>query len=368
MMDKTRCLNLLIRIALLFSLALGTAACGQAAESRPRVWIDAPTDGVLVPSGTPVTVVSHAYARQGVAEVVLTIDGAAYRRDAPASPGSMYVQVSQDWQPPADGTYAVQVQAYDAAGQVSNMASVTVRVGGTLTATSVFTATSTATSVFTATFVPTSTFTPSPTTPPDAAIQFWADPPQIQAGACTTIRWHVENAARVILGSADQPFDGSYKDCMCQSQHYQLTVVKLDGSQESRTVNIAVNGSCVTPTMTIPPPDDDNPPQQQTDTTPPPIPTPAVPANGLTLSCRSTQTLAWLPVKDDSGIAGYYVKLELKIKRDQWQPAGYGPLNGKQVDVSVQCGGIYRWMVRAQDKAGNFSPWSAPSNFSINLE
>jgi hypothetical protein len=38
------------------------------------------------------------------------------------------------------------------------------------------------------------------------------------------------------------------------------------------------------------------------------------------------------------------------------------------VDVNVQCGGVYRWMVRAQDGAGNYSGWSAPSHFSINLD
>jgi hypothetical protein len=34
----------------------------------------------------------------------------------------------------------------------------------------------------------------------------------------------------------------------------------------------------------------------------------------------------------------------------------------------VDCGGIYRWAVRAQDGAGNQSAWSAYFNFSINLE
>jgi hypothetical protein len=58
----------------------------------------------------------------------------------------------------------------------------------------------------------------------------------------------------------------------------------------------------------------------------------------------------------------------MEITAGQWQSAGgYGPVPGKQVDVNVQCGGIYRWMVRAQDGAGNFSNWSAPSAFSVTL-
>jgi hypothetical protein len=371
MMEKTRWLNLLIRTLVLF-LVLGTAACGQAAEIRPHVWIDAPGDGALVPAGSTVTVMSHAYAREGVAEVVLTIDGAAYRRDAPVSSGADYVQISQDWQPPADGTYAVQVQAYDASGQVSNTAAITVRVGGgTITATPAPVITDTP--VITETFIPTETPTNTPTSPPPgAAIQFWADPPQIQAGACTTIRWHVENAAQVIFGGVAQPFDGSYKDCMCQGQRYQLTVIQLDASQETRTVDIAVNGACVTLTTPAPPPDDPEPPQPQKDTTPPPVPEPRQPPNGQVMSCGYTPGLLWLPVSDPSSPVKYYVKLEIKLTANEWRSvAGYGPTTGYSVTPDpkqIQCGGIYRWMVRAEDAAGNISNWSAPSNFSVNLE
>jgi hypothetical protein len=366
-MKKIRWLNLLIYILTLFSV-LGTSACGRVADAGPRVWIDFPGDGVSVPLGTVVTVMSHAYAQGGVAEIVLTIDGAAYRRDAPATPGAQYVQVSQDWLPPAEGIYALQVQAYGVGGQLSNTVSITVRVGG-ITPTPTATTPPTSTPTATATTPPTSTFTPSPTIPPNAGIQFWADPPQIQAGTCTTIRWHVENAARVIFGNVDQPFDGSYQACLCHSERYTLTVVQLDASQVSQTLDIPVNGSCVTPTTPAPQQEQQPPPQPQQDTTAPPVPSPAVPANGLTLSCRSTQTLVWMPVKDPSSPVRYYVKLEISVKKGQWQSAGgYGPITGKQVDANVQCGGIYRWVVRAEDAAGNVSNWSAPSGFAINLD
>lgn len=370
-MNRHHWLHSLVYIAVLFSL-IGIAGCAQAG-TRPRVWIDAPGDGVLVPAGSTVTVISHAYAREGVAEVVLTIDGAPYRRDAPASPGSPYVQVSQDWLPAADGTYAVQVQAYGVGGELSNMASITVRVGGTATAAPVITDTpvSTDTPVITETLVPTET--PTATALPQAAVQFWADPPQIQAGSCTTLRWHVENAAQVIFGGVAQPFDGSYQDCMCKSQRYQLTVVKLDSSQEVRTVDIAVNGACVTPTTPAPPPDNDPvPPQPQKDTTPPPVPEPRQPPNGQVMSCGYTPGLLWMPVSDPSSPVKYYVKLEIKLTANEWQSvAGYGPTTGYSVTPDpkqIQCGGIYRWRVRAEDAAGNISNWSAPSNFSVNLE
>ncbi len=209
---------------------------------------------------------------------------------------------------------------------------------------------------------PTPVVTLTPTVTPTIpaltpVIQFEAVPAELQAGSCTTLRWHVENAQRVVFGGVDQPFDGSYKDCLCKNETYTLKVILADGTEEQRKVNLKVNGSCVTEAPPAQPPSSGGNPS---------VPSPVVPANGLVLTCRSTQTLAWLPVSG-SGIQ-YYVKLEMEVKPGQWKSAGgYGPINDKQVTVNVQCGGIYRWMVRAQDSSGNYSDWSAPSSFSITL-
>lgn len=175
---------------LVFFLVLLTASCAGEAVAYPRVWIDAPGDGSLVPLGTNIMVISHAYARQGIAEVVLSINGEAYRRDVPSTPGEEFVQLSQDWLPTEEGTYVVQVQTYDVAGQVSNSASITVRVGGlptevipspvevislTDTPTPVLTSTFTPVPIITATiveqpvFVPTDTDTPEPEPPLDTS-------------------------------------------------------------------------------------------------------------------------------------------------------------------------------------------------------
>ena len=98
-MNKVRRLKDLLGIIVLLSFTLGANSCAQQAETFPRVWIDSPIDGALISSGETVTVLSHAYAQQGVAEVVLTVNGVAYRRDAPSSVGAQYAQVNQDWQP-----------------------------------------------------------------------------------------------------------------------------------------------------------------------------------------------------------------------------------------------------------------------------
>jgi len=103
------------------------------------------------------------------------------------------------------------------------------------------------------------------------------------------------------------------------------------------------------------------------DTTPPPVPAPAVPADGLALTCRTTQTLAWLPVSDPSGVT-YDVRLERQVTASTWgQVRAWGMVASKQVTAPVECGGIYRWAVRARDGAGNVSAWSGWSAFSVDL-
>ena len=67
--------------AILFTLL--TLSCSRSPESVPGAWIDYPREGETFFSGTSVTVLSHAFAQDGVAEVVLSINGEAYRRDVP---------------------------------------------------------------------------------------------------------------------------------------------------------------------------------------------------------------------------------------------------------------------------------------------
>lgn len=204
---------------------------------------------------------------------------------------------------------------------------------------------------------PVLTETPVPAS--GAAIQFWADPPEIQAGACTTIKWHVENASKVVFGGLDQPFDGSYGDCLCGNQRYTLTVIHQDGTEEKRTADIRVTGSC--DTLSVPPP--------EVDTTSPPAPSPAVPDNGLTLSCRGSQSLVWLPVKDESGIAEYQVEVQRHSGDNNWQaaPGGSISVSDKTTSIPVECGWYYRWRVRALDGVGNLGPWSGWWKFAITL-
>lgn len=448
----------------LFASIGGTLSCAEQVQTGPRAWIDAPPDGVNVPAGAPVTIISHAYARQGVAEVLLSVNGEAYRRDVPAQPGT-FSQITQEWLPEGEGDYTLQVVTYDTTGAASNPATISIRVGGqvarvptdmpdlaivnveavvagykgevpfcntrvtyrnagtaavpsdftiqfhfngvpqwaatvagglppgasdeaifvyqfegspyigiNLDSTEVIVESNEANNAFadirlcsgappitpispTDTPVP-PTDTPVPPPPPPSDVRLWADSENVQAGKCTTIRWHVSNVnAYWVNGQPGADDDGSHQTCPCQDETHTLRAVKKDGSEQTLSVTIRVSGQCAAP----PPP--------QEDTTPPPVPSPAVPANGLELSCRSKQTLVWVPVSDDSGgPVVYYVKLERQVTPGNWQSVrGWGPVSGKQVEADVQCGVIYRWTVRDQDGADNYSDWSSWSHFSIRL-
>lgn len=297
---STACLALSI-------VLLGLAACAEA-DPGPRAWIDFPRDGASLPAGTPVTVISHAYARDGVAEILLLVDGTAYRRDPPAEAGATFSEVRQEWLPLEEGMYTLQVQSYDAAGEASVPDAISVQVVGAAAAAP--------------TEVPTAppTEEPAPTEPPPADTPIPTLVPTLVPTPVPTLP--------------------------------PTPVPTLPPTLPP------------TPVPTTPP---TIPPTTPPDDTPPPVPSPQVPADEQELSCRSEQNLVWLPVSDPSSPVVYYVKLELQLTATTWQSVrGWGPEPGKQVQAEdLVCGATYRWAVRAQDGVGNLSAWSEWSEFTI---
>jgi hypothetical protein len=199
---------------------------------------------------------------------------------------------------------------------------------------------------------------PATETPePEVVVQFWAEPETIDAGDCTTVKWHVENVESVIFGNVEQPFDGEYRACLCEGERYTLRVLHTDGTEEKYPVDITVVGTCATPTV-------------EQDLTPPPVPSHTSPSSGSELSCRGSQTLEWQTVDDPSGIAQYQVQVERHSGDNNWQAVSgstFTGIGGSSKSISVECGWYYRWRVRAIDGEGNASAWSSWWTFTITL-
>jgi len=199
----------------------------------------------------------------------------------------------------------------------------------------------------------TSTITGTATPTPEVVIEFWANPEKINAGDCTTISWHVENAEKVIFGEKEQEFDGSHYECLCKDERYTLTVIHKGGTEENRQVNVEVVGSCATATSTP-------------DTTPPPAPKQLKPVNGSDLGCVASAMLRWEAVSDPSGIDQYQVELQRHPEDNKWNGAPgsiFTGINGTEKEISVECGWEYRWRVRAVDNQSNIGEWSGWFSF-----
>ena len=407
-MGARRLLWRFILVLALLTLMGTMLSCGEEVPTVPRAWIDFPREGSTVQAGTPVSVISHAYAREGVAEVLLSVNGEAYRRDPPAQPGATFSEVTQEWIPEDEGVHTLRVTTFDAAGETGSQASISVNVVSAIAAaqpetpvspvdsappptdtpvptdtptpptdepvhpdtpipptdtpTPTYTPrppTNTPTPTYTPrspTNTPTSTYTPRPptrtptptyTTRPPVQVDFRADDTSLVQGECTTLHWDVEYATAVFLNGGGVIGHGSQQVCPANTTTYDLHVEAPGGNMDPS----------ITIEVTAP-----------SDTTPPPVPSPAVPADGLDIDCKSSQTLAWMPVSDPSSPVVYYIKLERQVSPGKWQPVSdWGAVSGKQVETKVDCGLYYRWTVRAQDGTSNYSDWAPWSHFSIRL-
>ncbi|NOY98391.1 MAG: hypothetical protein GXP40_04170, partial [Chloroflexi bacterium] len=99
-MKRTRWLTRLSCGLVGLSLALGLSSCAEEpAAYYPQAWIDYPSGETPIQLGTEVAVISHGFAHEGVAEVVLSVNGEPYRRDAPPEAGTDFVSLRQVWIP-----------------------------------------------------------------------------------------------------------------------------------------------------------------------------------------------------------------------------------------------------------------------------
>lgn len=340
---------------------LFSSACGYQARTGTYAWIDVPVNDLVLADIQPVRIEGHAAAPGGVSQVDVFVDGALLTSIISPPGGDELVSFSAIWADSSPGTHIIQAVAYGAEGTTSEPDTVSITFGAAQAEVSVTPQVSLTPSFTpeisltpTLTFTPTATSTRTLTPTPETIIEFWADPAEIQAGKCTTLRWNTANVSKVVFGGLEQPFSGSDSECPCVSTTYTLEVTLLNGTIVKRTASVKVNGTCATE---VPP-----------DTTPPPVPTPQVPTNGLTITCKASQLLVWLPVSDPSGIQEYQVVVQRSADNATWNALAFSPITGltdKTTTIPVECGWYYRWRVRAIDGAGNISDWSGWWTFYI---
>jgi hypothetical protein len=357
---STRCpLLRLTRWLLLLALLGGLASCAaKAPATGPQAWIDSPADGVTVPAGLPVPVVCRASAPEGVAEVLLEVNGTPYR-SMPVAGAAETCAVTIDWLPTVPGAYTLQVTAYDRTGVGSTPATAMVKVEGATSASPTETPAPAATATVTEEAEPTATptvatATPRPTAEPTATASVTPYPPPevsftvaqdaINEGQCTTLHWSVEHVTAVYLDGEGIGGEGSREVCPPETTTYTLHIEAPAGNVDA------------TLTVTVLP-----------DETPPPVPKLKSPENGQTLTpaaCPGKIALEWRPVTDPSGVV-YHVILQGKTALSWRTVEEWEALADSAVKTAVECGQEYRWSVRARDGAGNWSAWAPTFTFKV---
>jgi hypothetical protein len=124
-------------IAVLLLLVAGVLACelpGLGGDTKPTVVILSPNSGTQVKTGETVVIQSNATDVKDVTKVELWVDGSLVRSDDNPQQQPAF-GVTQEWTAAVLGSHSVTVKAYNAAGRVSDPATVTVNVVEEATAT-----------------------------------------------------------------------------------------------------------------------------------------------------------------------------------------------------------------------------------------
>ena len=105
-------------IVICVTLAGVLLAC-EPQDSGPRAWIDQPLDGISVPAGEPVKITFHAYARAGVAEVLLSVNGEPLKHGVLDEPEAPFTRGTDEWLPTEGGDYRLEARTFDVNGESS---------------------------------------------------------------------------------------------------------------------------------------------------------------------------------------------------------------------------------------------------------
>ncbi len=360
---------LLVLLALFMSSCTGGSA--PSLDSSAQAWVEYPFEGSTLPTMDSITLIVYAADPVGINYIDIKINGQSLPAYAPSpitQDGSpRLVRIDLPWQPPAEGEYVLEAIGVNTAGGSGGTSSTRFCVVTCEPETTTI-STPTPTPAFTDTPLPfitlppgEPTYTPTWTPPADTAeeivVEFYASPPYVDAGNCSTLHWEVTGSQTVYLNSASVYTIGSEEHCPCETESNNLQVVKPGGSTDDHWVTIDVYGNCSTP-ATDPPPTD---PPVPSDTTGPTI-------NAVYTFWQSCDLYGQADISDPSGVAWAEFWFDLNGQGWAWiQMNESGGLWTSQVGISVSDGistpsGSLVYKVRTLDTLHNES-WSGETTF-----
>ena len=226
-----------LSILLLIALLVGSCEYGpqplaqvpEGLEAGPQAWVEFPPHGETLDMG-PVPVVVYAASPEGIGSITVSVGGetlpAAELQPLTTDNSARLVRVDHAWQPPGEGEYIITANAGGASSSV-RICIVTCRPQEEIGLTNTPTAT-----LPIITLPPDEpTNTPTPTAYSESSGEFWAAPPYVNAGTCTTLNWNVSGDFQTVYyEGALVNASGSQTECPLESRNYQLQVVGLDNS------------------------------------------------------------------------------------------------------------------------------------------
>jgi len=262
-------------VCLLLVSAMVLAGCGEAAsrvvEGGPRAWVGGPPDGSEVLG--LVSVMCHAFARGGVSQIELYVNGAFANRAANPDPGNEYFTARLTFETTGPGSYVVHCRTYGQEGAMVQSDPVTLRVTGEEpTATTgeeeIPTATPTSTEAPptptpppptgtsvppTATRIP-PTSTPIPPTstpraptatlPPLRIVSFEVSKSQIFQGECVRFDWQVEGSPTAIYFDGEGVTSPDSRDrCPTATREFELRAEGHGGPVTKRLTVVVIQPS-----------------------------------------------------------------------------------------------------------------------------
>jgi len=181
-MERKNILLRLFSLIFLILLSLFVTACASEADIRSRVWFDFPTSGREFKVGESIIITAHLYAKDGVNDYCLQLDGKEIARESAPNPGETLVAIQKEWIPTTSGQHTITLIQYDANLNASSKGSVHVNVVETSSTPEPEIITSkspeaTETGMPTPTWTKEPTWTREPTNPPAPATPTATEPP-----------------------------------------------------------------------------------------------------------------------------------------------------------------------------------------------